>query len=123
MRKIADKIAAHGLEAAKAGQILYEQKAATGMLVGNDNQLQELVAGRNFDGLTLDLPGLLTASPRFYELVVADNFRNAVVERPSKLKKPAGRRVRKLDDARSIRDDDPISDLIEDGGKPGSLRF
>ena len=84
------------------------------MLIGNDYQLQELVAGGKFDQLTLHLTGLLTAPPGFHQLVVANNFHNAVAEGIGKLKKPACSWVGELDQSMGIRDENAIRDLVKD---------
>ena len=99
VREIADKIPAHGFQAAQAGEVLNEQKASAGVLIGNDNELQILMARGHFDRLALHLTRLLAAPPGFDKLVVAHNFDNAVVDGIGKLKEPARSRVGKLDES------------------------
>ena len=65
----------------------------------DDNKLQELVACGNFDRLTLHLTFLLTASPCFDKLVMANDFYNAVIDGISKLKEPASSGVGKVNES------------------------
>src|SRR5688500_6106909 len=104
MGKVADEIPSHGFETAEARQALRQQKTSTCVLVGNHNELQILVARGHLNRLALHLTCLLSAPPRFHELVVAHNLSNAVLEWIAKLKQPACRGVGKLDESRCIGD-------------------
>jgi hypothetical protein len=103
------------------GKILDQQKAAAGVLIGNDHKLQKLVSCGNFDRLTLELTGLLAAPPGFHKLVVANDFDNAMVEGIGKLKEPACGWVGELDQSMGIGNEHAIGDLVEDGGETRTL--
>jgi len=74
------------------------------MCIGNYKQLQKLAAGWKFDRLALQFARLLTAPPRFDQLMVTDDFRNTVVDGTCILKKSARRRICKLDQPPRIGD-------------------
>src|SRR5687767_7138440 len=102
MGEVADEIPAHRLKTASARQVLNQQKASTGMLIGNHDELQILVACRHLHRFALHLARLLAAPPGFHKLMVAHNFCDAVMKWIPKLKEPARSWVGKLDQPRGI---------------------
>jgi hypothetical protein len=87
------------------------------MLIGDDDQLQELMAGGDFDGLALHLTRLLASPPGLDELVMAHDFHNAMINGIDKLKKPARRGIGKLDQSLGISKQNTVRDLVKDSGK------
>src|SRR5690349_22245615 len=116
MGKIADKIPSDGLKTTNARQVLSQEEASARVLVGDYHELQILVACGHLNRLALHLACLLAPPPGLYELVIADNFDDAVVEWIAKLKKPPRRRIGKLDQPGCIRDQNAIRNLVQDRG-------
>ena len=79
------------------------------------------MARGHFDGFALHLTRLLTATPRFNELMVADDFGNTAVNGIGGLKELHRGGVRKLDIALRIGDENTIGHLVEDGGETSTL--
>src|SRR5688572_15328501 len=119
MREVADKISADGFEPAQAGQVLGEQEASAGMLVGDDNQLQILVPRGNYHRFALNMARLLAAPPCFYQLMIAHDLGDRVIKGIAKLEQPTCGGVGKLDYSLGIGDEHTVCDLFEDGGELG----
>lgn len=121
MREVADEVAADGFEAAEAGQVLDEQQASARVPVGDDHELQVLVARGHLDGFALHLARLLAAPPGFDKLMVADHLGNAAIERAGGLEQPARGGIGKLHQPGFVGDQHAIRDLVEEGGEAGAF--
>src|SRR3972149_3219143 len=91
------------------------------MLVGNDNELQKLMACGHFNGLTLHLARSLTAAPCFNKLVVANDFSDTSMNGIRSLKESACGGIGKLNEPLHIGDEHTIGDLVQDGGEAGAV--
>src|SRR5215207_2158895 len=113
MREITDEITPYRFKPAQSRKILHKQKAAAGMCIWNDNELQKLMACRHLNGLGLHLARLLAAPPCFNKLMVAHNFGDTTLDGVGCLKKFPGGRVSKLDQSLRIGDEHAICKLIK----------
>ena len=119
--EIADEIAAYRFQTPDAGEILHQQQTAAGMCIGDDHQLQVLMPRGHFHGLALQFAGLLGTPPGLHQLMVTDHLGQAAVHRAGSLKKPARRRVGKLDDTLRIGNQYAVCHSFKHVGEAGTF--
>src|SRR5512135_1476840 len=97
MGDIGDEIAADGLKASDAREVLHEEQAAAAVMVGDRDQLDKLAARWKLERFGLHLAGLLATPPGIDELMMAQDLGHCLAgRRRSGEESPRGR-VRELD--------------------------